>query len=882
MAQLITRTATPTARPGGVLHRGDTVGRYVVLELVGEGAMGRVYASYDPVLDRKVALKLLHPLVEWPEAQERLLREAKALARVSHPHLVGVHDAGAFASSVFIAMEFVDGQTLRTWLASARRTPTEIVATFVQAGTGLAAAHAAGLVHRDFKPENVLVGRDGRIRVSDFGLARDVADPHPPTQAPPLEDASPLHTATGALVGTPAYMAPEQLLGLRADARSDQFGFCVALFEALQGQRPFPRNTKDVVAQGPNVTGTGVVQRALLRGLSVDPEDRFPSMQALLAALEPAKTSRLTLAIAVGVLLATALGTAAVVRRQGELCSSGPARVAAVWTPERRAALTTHFQQLGGTALFERSRLALDAWGAQWATVHREACEATRVRGEQSDQLLAARMACLDRRLTEVDGVLSVLATTDATSLPRAGDAVLSLTPLSVCSNAAALLAPNPRPEQPAVVERVERIEREFARAQALRDSGRFKEGLPIATDGALQAHAVGWAPLEAEALLLRGQLMDGAGELAAAEPTLRDAWTRAHLARSDRLAVQAAVDLSFVLHELGKMEPAEEWVWQAEAMLPRLGDDWEMQSRTANQEGHLHYARSDFAGAEARYRKAWELRRDHQGEGHSKTLTILANVANAMGAQGKYDEAAAMLVDIAKRLGVELGSSHYKVGAATNAAAEKLVALHRNAEALELIDSVLPAQQALLGDSSQYVARLHLGRSEALRGLGRQEEALATNAEALAVFEKAAMPLMVAVTLTARGTMFCAAKKFDEGLATVRRSREVLQGSFGKEHEEFLVTLEAEGECLLAQSRADDALPVFESALAGREKSGGADDPWCAMAISGLGRAQLALGRRDAAKKTLERAVQSLEASKLDEVLLTKTRAVLKEASGP
>ena len=280
VAGLVSRTSAPT-RSEGKLVRGAQVGRYVVLDLVGEGAMGQVYAAYDPVLDRKVAIKLLHPLVEGAEAQERLLREAKSLARVAHPNLVGVHDAGAFRDSVFIAMEFVEGQTLRAWLQPRTRNQREVLDAFLQAGRGLAAAHAAGLVHRDFKPENVLVGRDGRVRVSDFGLARDVAEPSRPAELAPdaaLLETPKLQTATGALVGTPAYMAPEQLAGRRADARADQFSFAVALYEGLSGQRPFIRNSVDIVKAGARPVGSAVLGQALFFANGRDPES--PSASA--------------------------------------------------------------------------------------------------------------------------------------------------------------------------------------------------------------------------------------------------------------------------------------------------------------------------------------------------------------------------------------------------------------------------------------------------------------------------------------------------------------------------------------------------------------------------------------------------------------------------
>jgi serine/threonine protein kinase len=243
------------------LTRGASIGRYVVLDLVGRGGMGEVYAAYDPDLDRKVALKLLHDAGASGESrsssQNRLLKEAKAIARLSDPSIVVVHDAGTYAGRVFVAMEFVDGQTLATWLGDKPRTWPEIRGVFLAAGRGLAAAHAAQIVHRDFKPQNVMVAADGAVRVMDFGLASGAGDGDAPA-GPAPEHADFAHTAafaltrTGTLLGTPAYMAPEQYLGRRADARSDQFSFCVALYQALHGERPFAGDSLSALAE--NVT----------------------------------------------------------------------------------------------------------------------------------------------------------------------------------------------------------------------------------------------------------------------------------------------------------------------------------------------------------------------------------------------------------------------------------------------------------------------------------------------------------------------------------------------------------------------------------------------------------------------------------------------------
>ncbi len=239
------------------LVRGAVVGRYEILELLGAGAMGRVYAAQDPALDRKVALKVLRPGSATADLEARLLREAKAMARLSHPEVITIHDVGRHDQQLFIAMELDDGGTLRQWLAATTRPWREILAVYLRAGRGLARAHAAGIIHRDFKPDNVLIGEDGRVRVTDFGLAREVEAVGAESERP-LEEASTMNvtlTRTGTLLGTPAYMAPEQLTGAPADARSDLYSFCVALHEALCGARPFAGTTLRALQEA-KVAGT--------------------------------------------------------------------------------------------------------------------------------------------------------------------------------------------------------------------------------------------------------------------------------------------------------------------------------------------------------------------------------------------------------------------------------------------------------------------------------------------------------------------------------------------------------------------------------------------------------------------------------------------------
>ncbi len=311
-------SAEPDEQTGTkTLPRGTNLARYVVLDPIGRGGMGVVYSAYDPELDRKVALKLLRPdfRASTPSAvRPKLLAEAQAMARLSHPNIITVFDVGTFEEEVFFAMEFVRGQTLRAVQASKALRPQRILDLYLAAGTGLAAAHGASIIHRDFKPENVLVGDDGRVCVTDFGLAR------------------PAHDMDTKMAGTPAYMAPEQWRGAPADVRTDQYSYCVALYEALYGSRP-ARAPANEAGDGEGHSRAAVrvppaVGRVLSRGLQAEAAARWPSMDALVAALRQARRPfRTRTLLATGALLLFTLAVWVqhhldVVRAERELTSA--------------------------------------------------------------------------------------------------------------------------------------------------------------------------------------------------------------------------------------------------------------------------------------------------------------------------------------------------------------------------------------------------------------------------------------------------------------------------------------------------------------------------------------------------------------------------------
>jgi len=411
------RTATApissAVRPQVADALGASLGRYRLEHELGEGGMGVVHAAFDPDLERRIALKVLRIATPSTEAKDRLLREARAMARLAHPNVVTVHEVGTANGRDYVAMELIEGQTLADWLRAERRRPVEIVSAFLAAGRGLAAAHAAGIVHRDFKPHNVLRDRHGRIVVTDFGLAREAqAQLH--AHSEPLALAAGLTafssgtpssltgiTATGSLLGTPAYMAPEQWGGGVVTPATDQFAFCVALWEALAGQRPYRGPTLDELraqaALGPGALDASKIPRrlraTLRRGLDPDPAQRWPSIDALLARIvRIERRARVAVALAVGAVLAACVLVAAM-RAGGELaarprCQPPSLDPAQVWPGGVRAALGTQIA----------AGKAIDADVAAWRAARATTCELEPVSR-------APRLACLDGVLARIDAV---------------------------------------------------------------------------------------------------------------------------------------------------------------------------------------------------------------------------------------------------------------------------------------------------------------------------------------------------------------------------------------------------------------------------------------------------------------------------------------------
>jgi tetratricopeptide (TPR) repeat protein/predicted Ser/Thr protein kinase len=597
------------------LEPGHEVGRFTVLAYLGAGATGIVYAAYDPELDRKVALKLLRNGFGGGLG----LREAQAMAKLSHPNVAVVHDVGTYEGGVFIAMEFVRGVTLQTWLSEQPRAWPEILDAFVQAGRGLAAAHDAGLVHRDFKPSNAIIGPDGRVRVLDFGLS-----------CRPLD-------ASRELVGTPAYMPPEQFLGLPVGPASDQFSFCASLYEALYGQLPFSGDTTDALRL--SITGGHLrtpprsarvpswLTAAVLRGLRPDPHDRFPLMEGLLSALER-RRGRARLPVAAAALCAALAGTVGYFSAPSHApdpCTGGADEIAGAWNADRRAAIEQSFLALPPaflTELWPTVAGELDEYADRWQRVHRGACLAHQ-RGESSGSLLDRRMACLTQGRAALGEALDVLAHADGEVALHSLELVHALPALDDCADIKALeaeVAPIVHPE----------IHRRLARVLAFEHAGLVDEAAKQADAVVAEAETRGDPRTLAAALLQRSRLQLHSDQRFTDEDALL---TRAFLvalgARADELAVEALALRLYVRGRTpGRLHEALDDLAVAEALLARLPAPARLRGLLLNSAGNVHLAAGDPVHAAPLFREALALRQAALGPRDVEVGNTLTNVA--------------------------------------------------------------------------------------------------------------------------------------------------------------------------------------------------------------------------------------------------------------
>jgi tetratricopeptide (TPR) repeat protein len=780
------------AAEGHLPGRGEQLGRYLILERVGQGGMGVVYAAWDPDLGRRVAIKLLRTDKTHAEGrtvgQARLLREAQAMARVTHPNVISVYDVSTLGDSVFVAMEFVDGGTLKKWVKEQPRGWREVLDVFSAAGRGLAGAHGAGLVHRDFKPDNVLIGKDGRIRVTDFGLAR-LADeeevgthrPTLPAMAAVAENAELAQlTQDGVVVGTLKYMSPEQLHGAAPDARSDQFSFCVALYWALYGDWPFDRQRSPRgadSAQGSSQKGTsrpsqragdprpvdpvtgayeppkdskvpGFIRRALMRGLAPEPTNRFASMEALLAQLEYRPRRNRMVAAAATLALVAGLGgygwyAHAASQRQALVCTGAEQQLAGVWDDAARRQVTEALvatKRPGAAEVASRVTGMLDGYAKGWVETSTEACRATRVRGEQTEALLSLRVVCLERRLKDVKAVSGVLASADAELVEKAVDTVSLLPSLRSCSDVASLSQVEPPPDLPQARAEIERISGMVAQVKALTDAGRYAQGLEVAEPAVKAASALGYRPLEAEALLWRGWLETRREQPQEGERFLTQALWTALASRSDEVLARAATLLVFVAGSDSKrLEAALQWSELAKAALARLGGNEDIESELFKNLGVTYATQRRYPEALTAYERALQLTERALGPEHLRRSMILGNMGSLYRREGKMEEASRVLTEalvLRERLSGPnhplAGVLHYTLSQTHLRLQDYEKARVHVLRALEIDLATFGPEHPTVGGTYDVVGSVYLQNQKPREALEAYEKALAIKEKAL------------------------------------------------------------------------------------------------------------------------------------------------------
>jgi serine/threonine protein kinase/tetratricopeptide (TPR) repeat protein len=843
-----------TARP---LERGEVVGRYLVLERLGVGGMGEVYAAYDAELDRKIAIKLLLPSKGDGSTSSgpagRLQREAQAMAKLDHPNVVTVYDVGKHDIRVFVAMEYVDGGTLADWIdvgrdGHGRPHPWRLVLErFLAAGEGLAAAHAAGLIHRDFKPANVLVGRDGSIRVADFGLARrasrepeaepnasmtPVSKDHPAPALPdavvsdatlPASDVLPLGlasigrtslsnslsmrmTVTGATLGTPAYMAPEQYGQGDVDARADQFSFCVALWEALYGERPFNGDNLHVlmfaIAQGrlsepPSSSDVPAwIRRALVRGLARDPARRWPDMRALLTELrtDPSERRRKLGLTAGGVVLVAGLVGTVIALRPDPIVAEPPCMGAAAafgdaLSPEQRDAIGDRFATFDkpwAHDIADRLLPQLDAWVLDWQAAWTDSCEDTHVRSEQSAELLDRRMLCLDRQRQSFVGVIDALSKADE-ALARRADKLLDELDLATCSDSEALLRITPLPDDPAKVAAIERADAVLSSSHGLYLLGQYRPAVLLLEGQRAVVTELDYAPLSATFEQLRGRLAMNLDDPSGGERALERAFTLALQAGDDHRATKIARSLGYELKEQDRNVEALRWLAIGGALAERLDDD--------SLRGQLQITRSqalagngDYLGAETAAQTAYDLLSRAQPD-DAVVGDALYLLGLASHRAGRNDEAVQRLEQARKAWASDIGPRHPRTGAALNLLGITSRTKGDYVQAQTYFEEALALLVSTYGEGSFQNTDAMMNLSVALADQAKFDESIALLERVLEIRRAQPEPIAMGIGRTQANLAQIQRKagRLDQAYVNIREGEALIRDALGPDHPDLI-----------------------------------------------------------------------------------------------
>ncbi|MFV8756807.1 protein kinase domain-containing protein [Nannocystaceae bacterium ST9] len=829
------------------------IGRYRIERRLGAGGMGEVYLGHDEELDRKVAIKRVLASFTSEREQARLRGEARALAKLSHANVVQVYEIGEHEQRTFLAMEFVDGQTLAAWLAERPRSWQAVLTRFLAAGRGLAAAHQAGVIHRDFKPDNVLLGREGSVRVADFGLAL-AGERRPAGEAGVTADLERRMSVTGSIAGTIRYMAIEQLLGETVDARSDQFSFCVALYEALWADQPFSSASLEarlaaLESDQPTPPGRSSAPRGLWRvvrrGLSRAPADRWPDMSTLLAALEVLPRRR-RWAIATLIVLpcvAAFLGGRAMIeaRERAEVqasCAAAGRDLERDWNDEVRLELERAFESTGlefASTTWALTRERMDAFAREWS----EQSEATCVETELEHTRTPASREQVDECLAEARATFVALASTwtdaDEAMVIHATMAVAGLPVLSSCRDGSWLVG---RAQAGAEIEpRVAELRMRLERVKALRMAVQFDRGLAEALAVLAEAEALGWRPLLAESRLAIGELQDRVGRYPEARATLHQAFIDATASGSDFTALRASIALTLVEGaRLDRPERGLEWGALAKALLERLDLLGSMhEASTLHAIGRAQRGAGDLSGALVTQRRVLALDEAVHGPYHPDNAISLNAIGGLQRSLGRLDEARAAherALQIQRRT---LGRDHPDVANTLLGLAYVAEAGGELDRALELASEAQRLERNALGPDHLYVAQTHDALAAMRIRRGDLADALADRQRALAIREAELGPLDVSV-----------------GWSKIRLA-----------------------DALLSLDRPALALEHFEQALAIFEAAPTSEVSAIAAASSGIGHSQFRLARFAEAEQALARSLSLAELGEVPAGPIADTRFV-------
>ncbi|MCX4240556.1 serine/threonine-protein kinase [Paraliomyxa miuraensis] len=858
--------------PTSPIGAGTMVGRYVVLQKLGAGGMGVVHAAYDPELDRKVALKLVVPEKAGRTSRVRLMREAQALGRLSHPHVVAVYDVGAFDDQLWIAMELVQGTTLAKWLKTTRPWH-EVLAVMRKAGEGLAAAHAAGLLHRDFKPDNVMIGDDGRVRVMDFGLAREhTAEDSSGSQSGLAGHGALAATVTraGAVVGTPGYMSPEQFANQPLTAAVDQFAFCVTAWEALYGQRPFRGRSVEELATNvlhgnlrPPPRGSAVpgwLRRACERGLAIDPAQRWPSMTALLDVLARghARVRTRRAVAAVGVLVLLGVGLEGQRRwdlaRRTTACDATAAELDPVWNPEReqamRAALTS--------ATADRVTPWIERRVSEWREARVETCLDAEVRQQWAAGTVDRSLWCLDARRTGLQSLVEELSSADARLVHKAVVAAATLPSTTACRDPAALASMTSPPDGDR--ESVRLIRADVIRAANLERAGEYERGLALARDALTRAQALGWAPLVAEARTRVGWLLQRSGTFAEAEAELERAYFESARGVAPEAGFEAAVGLARTVgFDQDRYAEGRRWARLADVAREDVFDGEGLRKALlASVLANVELDAGDLDQAMAGQREALELYERAVGNEHPSVATVLSNLANVHHAKGEFEQANqlyARAVAISKQT---LGNDHPDVANGLNNLAAIATRMGAHADALAHGEEALAIRERALGNEHPDVADTLSNLAVAHMSMGAMPRALEHGERALAIHEKVLGPEhpRMAAILANLGLMHEAMGHMDEARVLYERALAISRAALGPHHPNVALCLNNLANLHHEVGNLAEAERIYADAIVAWEQGLGPEHPNLVPSLGGKAKVLLEQGRAAEAVPLAERAV--------------------------